>query len=465
MKNKIIYFFIFITTLFIMVSTYAYFKYFDNTEEVVNNDSRLKITFDNTSNVALVNAKKGDEISKTFTIKNISDSVIYYDIIFDDLINNFKDEKDITFSLNGTNNAAYIDKSYMPKSNSTIASNIKLDKNKEHKYNLNINIQNSDEINKTISTNILVKVIRTKDIFEKGTLGYFIMSNNEIIDNNSEEFKEGLYYTNNSINGKTVFYFKGSDNLNNNVLLENTCFRIIRTTEDDGIRLIYNGQVNNGVCNDENNVIETSEFNTKSNYNAYVGFMYGMPNSATYLKEHENINSSKIKTILDSYYSSNFNNNSTLIQNSIYCNNRKTMLFTLSKVLYGTNGYKNDNTGYETMYRLINNNPSYRCSQENDNLKVDILSNPIGLISAEEAYLAGIGNNISNNYLLSKETYWTISPAYFNGINAYNFTVKGNELLPTVVSEKHGIRPVITLKKDVKVKSGNGSIIRPYVIY
>ena len=224
--------------------------------------------------------------------------------------------------------------------------------------------------------------------------------------------------------------------------------------------------MNEGTCDGTNNIISESEFNTKSNYNAYVGFMYGTPNSASYIKEHENINSSKIKTILDSYYSSDLNSNSSLIQNSIYCNNRKTVLFTLSKVLYGTNGYKSDNTGYESMYRIINNNPSYKCNLENDSLKVDVLSNPIGLITADEAYFSGIGDNtISNNYLLSSSDYWTMSPAYFNGVNAYNFVVKGNTLTQANVSEKYGVRPVITLKSDVKVKSGNGSMVRPYVIY
>ena len=469
MKNKIIYIFIFITTLFIIVSTYAYIHYFNNDEEVVDNDSRLKVTFDNTSNVAIVNGKKGDEIIKSFTIKNTSGSVIYYDIIFSDLINNFKDEKDVVFSLKGSNNAAYIIKDYMPKNESIIASYVKLNKNEEHKYNLNINIENSDEVNKTLSTNVLVKVVSTKDIYDKGTLGNYIINNNTIIDINNkstEDFEEGLYYTNNSANGKTVFYFKGSNELKNNVLIGNTCYRILRTTEDNGIRVIYNGNMNEGTCDGTNNIISESEFNTKSNYNAYVGFMYGTPNSASYIKEHENINSSKIKTILDSYYSSDLNSNSSLIQNSIYCNNRKTVLFTLSKVLYGTNGYKSDNTGYESMYRIINNNPSYKCNLENDSLKVDILSNPIGLITADEAYFSGIGDNtISNNYLLSSSDYWTMSPAYFNGVNAYNFVVKGNTLTQANVSEKYGVRPVITLKSDVKVKSGNGSMIRPYVIY
>ena len=468
-KTRAIYIFIILTTLFMGISTYAYFlSYKDVEDDIIKNDDRIKVTFNDTSNIALVDAKKGDEFTKTFTIKNLTSNTLYYDIVFDNLINNFKDEKDITYSLKGSLNAAYLGKNNMPKSNSNIVSNVKLNANEEHDYTLNINVVNSDEINKTFSTNILVKVIDTKETYSKDMLGYILLSNYDIIDINNTDIEnvDGFYYTNNTIDGKTVYYFRGSNNLKNNVLIDNICFKIVRTTEDGGIRVIYNGEYDNGVCSGENNIIDTSEFNTKSNYNAYVGFVYGTPNSAVYEKEHENINSSKIKSVLDSFYSSKLNSNSSLILNSTYCSNRKTTIFTVNKVLYGMTGYRNDNTGYESMYRIINNIPSYKCDQESDRLKVDILSNPIGLITAEEAVYAGINDsNIVDNYLSSSNSYWTMSPAYFNGVNAYNYIVKNGSLWQNNVSEKHGVRPVITLKNSVKVKRGNGASDNPYVIY
>lgn len=456
-KTRIICVFIVVLVLFMGLSTIAFIKYNKKENDSGIVDNNLKVTFDSTSNIALVNAKKGDKITKTFTVKNISNDTIYYEILFDNLINNYKDEGDITFSLNGSKNSAYVDKNNMLKNSGVVASNIKLNKNEEHNYNLDITVINSDEINKTFSTDILVKTIDTKDIYSSGSLGYKIINDNKV---NFDE-KEGLFYTNNSIDGKTVYYFKGSRELNNNVLLDNLCFRIIRTTEDNGIRLIYNGESHDGVCDGVDNIIDTSEYNAKSNYNAYVGYLYGTPNSTTYIKEHENINSSKIKSTLDSYFVNNLNKYSSIIKNSTYCNNRKTERFTYNKVLYGTNGYKNDNTGYESMYRLIKESPSYKCDYDNDKI-----SSQIGLITAEEAFYAGITDKeISDNYLNSDNAYWTMSPAYFNGVGAYNYIVKSNDLWQNNVSEKSGIRPVITINGNTKVKSGNGKMDNPYVIY
>ena len=115
---------------------------------------------------------------------------------------------------------------------------------------------------------------------------------------------------------------------------------------------------------------------------------------------------------------------------------------------------------------LINNINTYKCDLSNDKLYVDILSNPLGLLTSDEAIYAGINDErISDNYLNSEDSYWTMSPAYFNGVNAYNFTIKDGKLSQHNVSEKHGVRPVITLKNNVRVKSGSGSTISPYVVY
>ncbi len=469
-KTIVLYIFIFIVVIFMIISTYAYFNYkkpIDNNYE----ENKVSVIFNDNSSIAFVNAKKGDEINKTFTVKNISNETIYYDILFSDLVNNFNDSKDLIFSLIGSKDVAYIKNSYMPFSSGTIVSNIKLDANEEHQYSLNIKVESDSLSNTTFSTNVEIKESSDITSLEKGTLGYRILNDNKAysekeFDDEESLLYEGLYYTNNTYNGQTVYFFRGSSNLKNNLVIDKTCYRIIRTTEDNGIRIIYNGEYSEGVCNGNNNTISESVFNAKANYNAYVGYMYGIPNSNSYEKEHQNINSSKIKNVLDTYYSSNLNKYSSIIVNSKYCNNRKTVKFTYNKVGYSTSGYKRDNTGYEPMYRMINNVTSYKCSQENDMLYVDILSNPVGLLTSDEAIFAGImDTRITDNYLNSKDGYWTMSPAYFNGSYAYNFIVKNGNLLPNNVSETYGVRPVITIKNDIKVKSGNGSSFLPYIVY
>ncbi len=74
-----------------------------------------------------------------------------------------------------------------------------------------------------------------------------------------------------------VYYYRGAVD-NNNVLFANFCWKIVRTTETGGVKLIYNGVPSNGTCNNtgDSASIGTSAFNTKSNSPAYVGYMYGV---------------------------------------------------------------------------------------------------------------------------------------------------------------------------------------------
>ena len=86
-------------------------------------------------------------------------------------------------------------------------------------------------------------------------------------------------------NGKTIYYYsrpldENSEDANNNIVLNNFCWRMVRTTETDGVKLLYNGVYSNDTkCNNRNSnrFIDTltAEFNLKSNSPAYAGYMYG----------------------------------------------------------------------------------------------------------------------------------------------------------------------------------------------
>ena len=82
---------------------------------------------------------------------------------------------------------------------------------------------------------------------------------------------KGLYYTKNNTEGdKPTYYFRG-DVKNNYVKFgkdssgNDIVWRIVRINEDGSIRLITQ------------NSVGSSEFNTNYNDNAYVGYMYGLP--------------------------------------------------------------------------------------------------------------------------------------------------------------------------------------------
>ena len=72
-----------------------------------------------------------------------------------------------------------------------------------------------------------------------------------------------------------VYYYKGNV-LNNNVLFGGFCWKIVRTTETGGVKIVYNGVQKNGSCNNTgtDSQIGTSAFSNDNDSLAYVGYMY-----------------------------------------------------------------------------------------------------------------------------------------------------------------------------------------------
>ena len=88
----------------------------------------------------------------------------------------------------------------------------------------------------------------------------------------------GIYYVADTINDTNpIYYYRGA--VDNNLLFANTCWKIVRTTETGGLKLIYNGTPSSGTCNNTgtSSQIGTKEFNSSYDSPAYVGYMYGTP--------------------------------------------------------------------------------------------------------------------------------------------------------------------------------------------
>ena len=72
-----------------------------------------------------------------------------------------------------------------------------------------------------------------------------------------------------------VYYYKGNVE-NNNVLFGGFCWKIVRTTETGGVKIVYNGVQKDGSCSNTgtDSQIGTKAFNSSYNSPAYVGYMY-----------------------------------------------------------------------------------------------------------------------------------------------------------------------------------------------
>lgn len=101
------------------------------------------------------------------------------------------------------------------------------------------------------------------------------------------------------------YYYRGNI-VNNYVYFGNFYWRIVRINGDRTIRLIYDGTVahQNGESNTDRQVGK-SMYNTLTDDNAYVGYMYGTVDSSSYEETHKNINNSTVKEFIDTWYSEN----------------------------------------------------------------------------------------------------------------------------------------------------------------
>ena len=158
---------------------------------------------------------------------------------------------------------------------------------------------NIDDINKLYAS---VKVKVTGDFSPRtlGTIFYnelFDKEHNKGVSDTTVVFssrsgndgKTGLYYMNSTASDKyPIYYFRG-DYKNNNVVFGGFCWKIVRTTDTGGIKMIYNGvysEANKCSNSDENGAstntttgIGTSVFNANYKSLAHMGYSY--PNKIT----------------------------------------------------------------------------------------------------------------------------------------------------------------------------------------
>ena len=278
---------------------------------------------------------------------------------------------------------------------------------------------------------------------------------------NSEMNGEGVYLFDATKNDThPVYFFRGTHNLNNNLLYAGLCWKIVRTTETGGVRIVYNGTPVNGKCTNTtgtNTQIGTSKFNNNSDKKQYVGYMFGDDTNP-----YQNTNDSDIKKYIDNWYKTNIKDKgfeSSLDKASIYCGDR-------------TEGSVSGDWQYYAGYdRTEVSNPALSCSS-NDSYSVEAgnikLTYPVALLSVDDVNLSGgnWGGNNSNYYLYTNSWYWLLNPASWNSAGtARVLDVRSiGDIDRHEVDSIAGVRPVVTLKGELPVLEGDGSQDKPFVM-
>ena len=286
----------------------------------------------------------------------------------------------------------------------------------------------------------------------------------------SDKSDKGLYTAQDDYG--TSYYYRGNVS-NNNVYFAGAYWKIIRINGDGTIRLLYNGTKVNAKGGDTQ--YGTSAFNSTRTDPAYVGYMYGTTTGAIGSRENNLANGkdSNIKTKVDEFYNKYIvaNNLQDYLADTGFCGDRS---ITNSGDGYSTTSY----TEYGAVNRLAKTNklPILTCpDKEHDLYTVDstkgngALTNPIGLMTADEAAMAGMVNGYLNtlSYVYTGTWYWTMSPYRFNPSNSasYVWYVGGTGVFGGGwVTSGYGVRPAINLKADVEISGGIGTVNDPYIV-
>ena len=286
----------------------------------------------------------------------------------------------------------------------------------------------------------------------------------------------------------TSYYFRGAVT-NNYVEFANKCWRIVRVSGDGSVKLILHNDNTTKVanpCDAANNSASaafarysgttyTSKFNEKYDDNAYVGFKYGTIGASDYASAHANTNKSTILTNLETWYTNNLKTYESVIDNSVWCNDKTNVTDTSYdpwSITPNGLGYAKNVTYYGATKRLVGTSgsaggtgPSLKCNGE-----LSKINSKVGLITADELALAGYATGTGNTttYLQENATdtyWWSLSPNGFYGGIAYVWNVFGGDgdFGYGLVNLANGVRPSISLKSTTNV-TGEGTSSSPYII-
>ena len=133
---------------------------------------------------------------------------------------------------------------------------------------------------------------------------------------------------------------------------------------------------------------------------------------------------------------------------------------------------------YKTYTDINNNNTSLKCNGEIINKFSDNTDMYVSTLTASEVLMSGINstNYLMNSFSLENNldgenpykgiNFWTLSPAYFDGLRSYAYSVNSSgDLTETdLLASDVVFRPSIVLESNTKVIKGDGSKENPYTI-
>lgn len=238
---------------------------------------------------------------------------------------------------------------------------------------------------------------------------------------------KGLYiWQNTNKDDNPIYYYRG-DVDDNNVVFAGFCWKIVRTTGAGGTKLIYNGVASGNKCTLRDGgtaaTIGSSAFNgTTTTTSSYM-------TSSTV--------SSTIKTVIDTWYDKYLSDYTSKLEDEVWCSDMEIYNTVGNLILYGAYGRLVDNK-MPTPTACSSTSSSYTVTKKTGTN--GYLTNPIGLITADEVAMAGMIADsyqaTTKSYLYTGSNYWTMTPSgvalkntTYAKYNSHVFVVDGNGYL------------------------------------
>ncbi len=506
-KNKkifTIFMSVFLLIAFIGISYAFYTAVIDNGDEgssIISRAGNLEVTYtDGSKQIIGATIYPGWSDSKTFTVKNTGNAAASYSIMVTNITNNFSIKGSVSLSFDGKNGGKSLAKTVLPLNDSTLISYVPIAKGVTHTYTVttyynNLDVDQSQDKGKSFAYTIEIDKAYGNEnepnnwtSTNEGTLLAGIKQNyskpSKMLTNPLNEGSSSSEAVMSSAEDDygTSYFFRGNVQ-NNFVSFAGMCWRIVRITGDGSIKLVLYDYSSANCTNTGNDLAFArydgtdyrTQFNTKNDDNAYVGFMYGAPNSSTYAETHANTNKSIVLQNLETWYKEKLISNEDKLADVIWCNDKSTT----------DSGYGNSDVEYGTFKRIGINATGYSliCPNDKNGGKLSKftandtmygngnLNYKIGLLTAEENTLAGYGiysNNASSTSYLTKNAnylYWTLSPNYLHTGNASIWSAdKTGYMVGFSLISSLALRPSIALRSTVKLGGGDGTASNPYVV-
>ena len=482
MKNKKIFIFSLIMILSILSIIGISFGFFmmkingnPNTKSVEVTAVDKKVKYIEYSNGGTNYLSLGKENIKWFSVENIGDGPVTYHIYLDNVSNNFVRKQDITYILyrklagvidEDLKNYEIVASGVFPSQNGYLAVNEVLNDTSDglttgiYTYALKVkyNLSNNEDQTEDQGNNINYKIQihgEIKNPFSSGTLAYKIL--NSAI--NSDNLNGVAFYrtksTDNSDESSLIstvddygisYYYRGAVK-NNYVNFAGKCFRIVRIEGDGSIKLIL--EDNNATCNSS---LYTGDWRITSLLsNNYSDTLSSFLSSSL-------VNSFKSwQTSLNTYI------NSGKLKNDEWCFDNY-----LRSSWEEDFSYESDGSGMSTIskyYGKLNN--TFICLGSKYTKYSDNTKSYVATLTDDEIIL-GKGNS-NQSYFINDtfDSHWwsmSLNDWQWSGAIGYTYNLFYENSISSWNSGNSNVRPVITLVKNIRPTSGDGTKNNPYQI-